>query len=124
MVIMATENEIHVCCIEHLPYSQYPGIALTVRGAEQRPVAIIHRAQSLVGGDVLLEPLLLFSYLLSRAFCSELAVQNDHMPLANIITVVPLEGGSGPGAEILVIGHTAARLVIMIADRRTHCAHD
>src|SRR5215211_1369844 len=55
---------------------------------------------------------------------SQLAVQRNHVPITDVVAVIPLTSFTGPVAEVSVVPGAAADLEIVIARRRVNPFHD
>src|SRR5687767_6527778 len=124
VVVVAAQNEIDAGVVEYRPDRTHFRDSLPVRGREERLVEIGHRAKLTMIRQILAQPCQLLVLLSSRPADGELAVQHDHVPVADVIAVVPLAARAETVPEVAIARLPALRLVIVVSHRRSDDTHD
>ncbi len=115
-MIVPVKDQIDLVRIHDLPEPPHCRITASPRRAEKRHVEIRESTQFVAGRELLMKPCLLKRSLRRGAVDCQLAVQNEHLPLAVIVAVVAFARFTRACSEVSIVRRTAVGQVIVIAD--------
>ena len=118
-VVVAAVDELGAVLVEQLPErGRLRERAVGGPGAPARVVPVGAHAASGVGGEVLLEPLVLLGAGAAAADQLAVAVQHHEVPAAEVVAVPALAALPGRGSEVGEVARGAGRAVLVVAHRR------
>src|SRR5450755_1965852 len=119
VVVVSTNDDVGIRVVESLPKRfEFGIVAVLGAGAEQRLVKISQSAGGRMRGEICAEPFFFARTGITAADLRALAIQDDDVPVAQLITVEAIFRVSGNVSEILEIESGTSGMKFMIANCR------